>query len=252
MTTAGQRESNTTRERGRLAVVVLRGGGLLLLAMLVAFCSAKRAPGSPEYALVQAIASRDVAGARAALAAGADLTEAVQIDELGVDFPEPNIVWLLVGHMANRSGLRSDGRNTDPELLEIARAVFERGGDPNTAMTAGGSSDGRVSRGRRRYLIEEAIFANNPELIDIMVRAGLDVKGSTSRDAREAVGDALLVACSGEYDTAALALIRAGVDVNYRSTGGATPLSQAVHYRRLELIDTLERAGALEWGVTAQ
>ena len=67
-----------------------------------------------------------------------------------------------------------------------------------------------------------------------------------------AVGDALLVACSGEDDTAALALIRAGVDVNYRSRGGATPLSQAVHYRRLELIDTLERAGALEWGVTAQ
>src|SRR5688500_3347622 len=171
MTTAGQRESNTTRERGRLAVVILRGGGFLLLAMLVASCSAKRAPGSPEYALVKAIASRDVPAARAALAAGASLTEPVQVDELGVDFPEPNIVWLLVGHIANRSSLRSDGRNTDPELLEIARAVFERGGDPNTAMTAGGSSDGRISRGRRRYLIEEAILANNPELIDIMVRA---------------------------------------------------------------------------------
>jgi hypothetical protein len=247
MTTAGPRESNTTRERGRLAVVVLRGGGLLLLAMLVAFCSAKRAPGSPEYALVQAIASRDVAGARAALAAGANLTDPVQIDELGIDFPEPNIVWLLVEHMAKRSGLRSDGFNTDPELLEIARAVFERGGDPNMSMTAGASS-----RGRRRYLIEEAILANNPELIDIMVRAGLDVKGSTGRDPRAAVGDALLIACSGQYDTVALALIRAGVDVNYRNRGGATPLSQAVHYRRLELIDTLERAGALEWGVTAQ
>ncbi len=166
--------------------------------MLCAFCSAKRAPGSPGYALVQAIASRDVAGARAALAAGASLTEAVQIDELGVDFPEPNIVWLLVGHMANRSGLRTDGRNTDPELLEIARAVFDRAGDPNTAMRAG--SSGRASSsGRRRYLIEEAILANNPELIDIMVLAGLGVKGSTSRDARAAVGDALLVACSGEY-----------------------------------------------------
>jgi hypothetical protein len=140
--------------------------------------------------------------------------------------------------MANRSGLRSDGRNTDPELLEIARAVFEGGGDPNTAMTLGGSAGGR-STGRRRYLIEEAILANNPELIDIMVRAGLDVKGSTGHDPRVAVGDALLVACSGQYDTVALALIRAGVDVNYRSRGGATPLSQAVHYRRLELIDTL-------------
>jgi hypothetical protein len=247
MTTARPREPNTPRERGRLAVVVLRGGGLLLLAMLVAFCSAKRAPGSPEYALVQAIASRDVAAARAALAAGANLTEAVQIDELGVDVPEPNIVWLLVEHMANRSGLRTDGRNTDPELLEIARAIFERGGDPNMAIRVGVSSSGR-----RRYLIEEAILANNPELIEIMVRAGLDVKGSTGRDARWAVGDALLIACSGQFDTVALALIRAGVDVNYRSRGGATPLSQAVHYRRLELIDTLERAGALEWGVTAQ
>ena len=140
MTTAGQRESNTTRERGRLAVVVLRGGGLLLLAMLVCLLFRQTCTG---LAGIRAGPGDRIARrcrGRAALAAGANLTEAVQIDELGVDFPEPNIVWLLVGHMANRSRLRSDGRNTDPELLEIARAVFERGGDPNTAMSAGGSS----------------------------------------------------------------------------------------------------------------
>jgi ankyrin repeat protein len=79
----------------------------------------------------------------------------------------------------------------------------------------------------------------------MMVDAGLDMKN-------EGVGLALVSACGSAgddvegQDAVALALIRAGADVNFRTRSGETPLSTAVSFERRTMIDSLKRAGASE------
>ena len=232
--------------RDKRAMIVLAwfvlGGGALFLAVLLGINTyVKReresAAGPHERALVQAIATRDVAAAKAALAAGADLTAPIRVSEDAADMR--NAVWLIVEEMAGMGGVQSARSRTDPALLDIARAIFGAGGNPNQSRGGGR----RLSTG---YLIETAVLADQPELIDIMVRAGLDVKG-------DGTGEALVQACDGQHDEVAMALVRAGANVSHRARGsGRTPLSEAVHHRRAALIDLFERAGALEWGAPAR
>ena len=195
------------------------------------------ADGPHERALVAAIRSRDVSAARAAIAAGASLTARLPVVEDSFEnrrqggLEYQTAVWVIVREMVGMT-FTGPGGEDRAKLVEIARAIFEAGGDPNASVS--------VRRGRK-HLIEDAVSYGGPELIQVMVDAGLDVRG-------EAAGSALLSACYVERDDVALTLIRAGANVNYRSRTGETPLAAAVSNRRVALIDALKRAGATESG----
>jgi hypothetical protein len=215
-------------------ILALVGGGFWF-----AYRQLERGAGPQELALRQAIIERDVAAARAAIAAGANLDAAVPVDEASGDWI--STTWLVVEEMGGRSGLPGRGSRRDPALLEIAAAMFAAGANPNSEVPPT-LRTGRGSSTRARGLIEEAVFADSPELIDLMLKAGLNVKSVVT-------GEALVLACNGEHDDVAASLIRAGANVNYRVfSSGRTPLSEAVHHRRHALIALLEERGALEWG----
>jgi hypothetical protein len=91
-------------------------------------------------------------------------------------------------------------------------------------------------------LVEEAVWARSPVLIDIMLNAGPRVK-------EECASRALIAACR-ESETPMQRLVAAGADVNYKATSYGrteTPLSAAVKGRQVEIVDILDRAGAQEW-----
>lgn len=90
--------------------------------------------GPQERALVAAIRARDVAAARAAIAAGATLTEPLPVVEEtfesrrrgGREFR--SALWVVIREMSAQTELaRADRR----KLEQLARVMFEAGGDPN-------------------------------------------------------------------------------------------------------------------------
>ena len=199
------------------------------------------ANGPHEQALVAAIKSRDVAAARAAIAAGASVTEPLPMVEDTFENRRNGMVggnfnsapWAIVREMVGMTFTGPGGADRK-KLEEIARAIFEAGGDPNLSVSGNRASD-------RLHLIEDAVSHGGPELIQILIDRGLDLKG-------DGVGEALLSACGGQRDdrsdAVALTLIRAGANVNYRTRHGDTPLSAAISSKRSTVIDALKRAGA--------
>ncbi len=229
---------------GRLGTIAFNVGVVGFVGLLVGafvwnhYFARPVADGPQERALVAAIRSRDVSAARAAIAAGASLTAPLPVVEDSFESRRQggrqyhSTVWVIVREMVGMT-FTGPGGEDRAKLVEIARAIFEAGGDPNASVS--------VSRGRKHYLIEDAVSYGDGELIQVMVDAGLDVRG-------EGAGSALLSACYVERDDVALTLIRAGANVNYRSRTGETPLAAAVSSRRVALIDALKRAGASESG----
>lgn len=191
-------------------------GVVLLLAT-----SCRRTGGPAEEALAQAIASRDVAAAQRAIAAGVRYESNVTAG--GRRFPTPLLVFLV-------SEMEAHAKAPDARLQEIAAAAFAHGANPNY-------------RDGSNYLIVDAVRTQDPVLIDAMIQAGLDVKGVGS-------SRALLEACRSGYTAVAERLVARGVDVNYRWRRYGvtrTPLSEAVQGRHVAIIELLERAGAQEW-----
>jgi ankyrin repeat protein len=243
--------SNITDADKRALIViawVVFGGAALIIGAIVAlsiYVDATVKPAGPnEQALLKAIAARDVAAAKAALASGVDFNVAMQPSP---DSQERNtLTWLLVEEMAGLGDIVSRDRPRDPELLEIARAMFEAGADPNQSVSfstsPGNAGGGRSPSASTRHLIVLAVRTENVQLIETMIRAGLDVKSNGT-------GEALVEACRTQLDNVAAALVAAGANVNHRAAdNGRTPLSEAVHNRRRRLIERLEQAGAVEWG----
>jgi hypothetical protein len=234
----------------KLKVLALFGGVPAFFVAVIIYALYFHLPvadGPQERALVAAIRSRDVAAARAAIAAGASLTESLPVAEQKVEDSQirgreyDSAAWVIVRGL-DGAGWRSARDEERSRLVEIARAIFEAGGNPNASVSVGGR---RAARGTR-HLVVEAVENESPELIQVMIDAGLDMKGEGS-------GLALLNACSGDgserRDAVALTLIRAGANVNFRERDtGSTPLRAAVYSRRVALIDALRRAGATESG----
>lgn len=201
-----------------------------------AACRSHKA-GPHEQALAQAIRAKDVAAAKSALASGVDF----DTDALGKDQSPQALLMLLVTEMPSRPG------QVDPQLMEIAAAVFAAGADPNYCVFRFPPNEAMRSSsnnpGGPACLINEAVGLQNPALIDLLVKAGLDVKA-------RATSEALLRACRDGYTSMAEKLVAAGADVNYKVTTRRrteTPLSAAVKGHHVPIVDLLDRAGAQEW-----
>lgn len=218
-----------------------RAGGwrravLSAAAVAVGTACVVRNAGPHEQALAEAIEKKDVAAARSALASGVDFDTDVTVGN------EPRRA--LLSFLVDRIGFRVGP--ADPRLEEIAAAVFAAGADPNYRIRrhgAGGTTRRSISSRGPLCLVEEAVWARSPVLIDIMLKAGLRVK-------EECASRALLAACREGQTPIVERLVAAGADVNYKSTSYGrteTPLSAAVKGRHVEIVDILDRAGAQEW-----
>lgn len=220
----------TTAGRGRMKVCASA------LALAAGLACVVRNGGPHEQALAEAIDTKDVAAARSALASGVDFDTDVTVG----NEPPRALLSLLVDRIGFHVG------PADPRLEEIAAAVFAAGADPNYRIRrhgASGTTRRTTSSRGPMCLVEEAVWAKSPALIDIMLKAGLRVK-------EECASRALLAACR-EGDTAVVQrLVEAGADVNYKSTSYGrteTPLSAAVKGRQVAIVEILDRAGAQEW-----
>lgn len=205
-------------------------------ALAVGIACVVRNAGPHEQALAEAIEKKDVAAARRALASGVDFDTDVT---MGNDPPRA-----LLSFLVERIGFRVGP--PDPRLEEIAAAVFAAGADPNYRIRrhgAGGTTRRGISTRGPVCLVEEAVWARSPALIDTMLKAGLRVK-------EQCASLALIAACREGQTPIVQRLVAAGADVNYKSTSYGrteTPLSAAVKRRHVEIVDILDRAGAQEW-----
>jgi len=216
-----------------------RSGGwsrAIVSAAALAVVSACARAGPHEQALAAAIEKKDVAAARSALASGVDFDTDVTV---GNDPPRA-----LLSFLVDRIGFRVGP--ADPRLEEIAAAVFAAGADPNYRIRrhgGGGTTRRMISSRGPLCLVEEAVWARSPALIDTMLKAGLRVK-------EECASRALIAACREGQTLIVQRLVTAGADVNYKATSYGrteTPLSAAVKRRHVEIVDILDRAGAQEW-----
>jgi hypothetical protein len=184
-----------------------------------------------ESVVARAIVESDVAGVKRAIAAGgvdwqAPVTAADQTMPLG-----RLAIEVAAGRLAGVN-VRAD----DPRAIEVARLVFGAGADPNDSWLEYPGEGSPV----RHYLVERAI-GEDASLVDVVIHAGLDMKSP-------GVGEALVAASARGWTETVRLLVAKGADVNHAQRGSRrTPLSEAVHLRRLAVIEILERAGAREW-----
>lgn len=213
-----------------------------MTAALVLALAAGLGAGAPgrEAALARAIAFADPAAAERVLAAG-PLDLAAEVDADGARVPLVRLaVEVAAGHRSDVDVGSERGPRLaagDARALEVLRRLFDAGADPNFSWRVSG---GRSSSYTTYYLVERAV-GDSAAALDVLLAAGLDPKSP-------GVGEAL-VSASGRGLTAVVRrLVEAGANVNHvqRKTG-RTALSEAVHGRRLEVIEILERAGAREW-----
>lgn len=219
--------ARTSRWRTALLAAALSAG---------AACRSHKA-GPHEQALAQAIRARDVAAAKRALSSGVDF----DTDVTGKDQSAHALLMLIATEMPLETG------QEDPRLLEIAAAMLAAGADPNYCVfrfpsTEASSNSWRNPRGPV-CLVNEVVGARSPALIDLLLKAGLDVKG-------QATSEALLRACRDGYTSMAEKLVAAGANVNFKLTTRRrteTPLSAAVQGHHVAIVELLDRAGAQEW-----
>jgi hypothetical protein len=213
-----------------------------MTAALVLALAAGLGAGAPgrEAALARAIAFADPAATERILAAG-PLDLAAEVDADGARVPLVRLaVEVAAGHrsdvdLAGERGPRLAAG--DPRALAVLRRLFSAGADANFSWRVSG---GRSSSYTTYYLVERAV-GESAGALDVLRAAGLDPKSP-------GVGEALVTASERGLTAVVRRLVEAGANVNHaqRKTG-RTPLSEAVHRRRLEVIGILERAGAREW-----
>ena len=206
---------------------------LLLAVVTVPLGYAQTSPVGREQALADATLKGDVERVRAIIAAGA-LDFAKDVTAAGTTYPLTRFVIEV-----SQGALPGDGpRAGDTRVLEIVRALFAAGANPNFSWE---QSAARSTSSTTYWVVERVAARDDTALLDVLIDAGLDVKGAGA-------GEALITAAERGHATVVARLIAAGADVNHRQRkSGRTALSEAVHMGRREVIALLDAAGAREW-----
>jgi len=150
--------------------------------------------------------------------------------------------------------------------LEVSKVLIENGCDVNAEDDIGCTSlhytrDANIAK----LLIEKgadvnkkdndgitplcyAVFGQEPQMVDLLVRSGSDVNIKVKTGVGEGVGTCLLIAVYGynnhpiEYKKIIEALLQNGADPNIKDNFGQTPLDVAKSRNNQELIDLFKKS----------
>ena len=221
----------------------MKKGTLATLALCAVMAASVFADAKSD-ALLRATQNNNAAEAIRLINAGADVNATTKDGQTALMWATKHnavdIMQLLIkaGAKVNAQDFNAQGKKNRTALMytsetnavDAARLLLASGADVNIKQPFGETA------------LWHAVYDNRPELVDMFIAAGADVKANDIGFVK--VGSILMYAAEANLSAIIKKLIAAGADVNLRQEYGQTALMWAAKANAVDAIQALLAAGA--------